>query len=135
MTDEFLNEAKEKYLNNELVNEIFNDAIRLWGEESQAMMLIEEMAELIKAICKALNRSKKDIENLHEELVDVEICLGQARRIFKLDDNKRNKIRAEKLNRLEEKIKKYKIEYTIATDDEYFEDDYVDMPYIEDRRK
>ena len=107
---EFLNEAKEKYLNNQTINQILDRAIELWGDKSQSMMLIEEMAELIKALCKALNRNKKDIENLHEELVDVEICLYQAKRIFKLSEEKQNKIMIEKLNRLENKIKKYEEE-------------------------
>lgn len=122
-------------MTNEKENYIFNRAIDLWGAESQVMMAIEEMSELIKALCKMINRHEKDIENTHEEIVDVSILLDQMRKIFKLPQDKFMRIRNEKLERLEEKVKKYEKEHLMTNDDEYLEDDYVDMPYIEDWRK
>lgn len=100
---------------------LLNKAVELWGKESQSMMMIEEMAELIKALCKDINRNKKDIENIHEEIVDVEIVLDQMKKIYKLDDEKIERIKNEKLGRLEERIKKYEEEEEITViDDDRF---------------
>ena len=93
---------------------LFNEAIELWGADSQIRMMFEEMAELMKALCK-LDRGKsspEDILNVCEEITDVEIVLEQMKLIFRNDDY-RESIRNQKLNRLKEKVEKAKKERLI----------------------
>lgn len=79
---------------------IYYKARQKWGREAQRDMVIEECAELIKAICKKKRfPNQKEIQdNLVEEIADVEIMLEQ----LKLDicDSKFDLIKEEKLSRL-----------------------------------
>lgn len=59
---------------------ILRHAIRVFGKESQCRMMIEEMSELTKALCK-LPRGGP-VENVLEEMADVQIMLDQMRLIF-----------------------------------------------------
>jgi hypothetical protein len=70
---------------------ILKKAIKIYGEESQIDMMIEEMSELTKALCK-LKRHRKDgeatceqYENVLEEVADVKIMLVQMEMIFDFD--------------------------------------------------
>ena len=51
--------------------------ITKYGDDNQLNKAIEELSELIRAL------SRKDIENIIEEIVDVEIMLHQVRIILK----------------------------------------------------
>ena len=69
--------------------EIEGRAIRIYGENSQVDVAIEEMSELTKAILKyrrAENKNKNEAEYLEddiiEEIADVQIMLDQMRIIF-----------------------------------------------------
>lgn len=68
-------------------DQILLDAVRTWGDEAQRLMMIEEMSELTKALCK-LSRAKTEadadtaIENIREEMADVQIMLDQMKIIF-----------------------------------------------------
>ena len=69
--------------------EIEGRAIRIYGENSQVDVAIEEMSELTKAILKyrrAENKNKNEAEyledNIIEEIADVQIMLDQMRIIF-----------------------------------------------------
>lgn len=55
-------------------------AIRTFGKESQCRMMIEEMSELTKALCK-LPRDGP-VENVLEEMADVQIMLDQMKLLF-----------------------------------------------------
>ena len=76
---------------------LYNEAIRLWGIESQIDMAIEEASEFIKAVCKA-KRICGEIEYLYlfEEMADLEIMLEQVKQIFgcheEVEDQKQRKL-------------------------------------------
>lgn len=97
-------------MNKEEINKMYDEAIRLWGEEAQIDMMIEECSELIKALCKNKRRPKsfEVLYNICEEINDVDIVLGQMKRIFDVEGKQSSKIKEEKLKRLKEKINKYK---------------------------
>ena len=81
------------------------DIIDYYGETNQKTKAIEEMAELIKAIC------KNDIENIEEEIADVSIMLSQLQIIYGFSNDKIEKIKKEKINRTLERIKDRKKEF------------------------
>lgn len=77
---------------------LYKKAVMKWGDRAQIDMMIEEMAELTKAFCK-WRRSPEDkqLSNIYEELVDVEIMLEQMKYVF-TDDVQF--LKKEKLSRL-----------------------------------
>lgn len=79
---------------------LYQEAVKLWGFDSQVQMMIEEMAELTTALCHVL-RAKGSIENVVEEIADVEIMLEQMKVIFPSIE----RIKKEKLKRLENLLK------------------------------
>lgn len=62
---------------------MYNEAIDFFGVESQKIMVIEEMSELTKELCKEL-RNRGDIPHIAEELADVEITLAQLKMIYNI---------------------------------------------------
>jgi NTP pyrophosphatase (non-canonical NTP hydrolase) len=62
-----------------MIEKILNDAVALWGQRTQSMILIEEMAELTQAIIKQQRESDvfSFTPNMLEEMVDVTIMLTQ----------------------------------------------------------
>ncbi len=54
--------------------------IKLWGQESQKLMMIEECSELIKAILKEWRGGSK--ANVINELADVQIMINQMLTIY-----------------------------------------------------
>ena len=64
-------------------NKIYNDAIEFFGVTSQKIMVVEEMSELTKELCKEL-RNRGDISHIAEELADVEITLAQLKIIYNI---------------------------------------------------
>jgi cell fate (sporulation/competence/biofilm development) regulator YmcA (YheA/YmcA/DUF963 family) len=68
--------------------EVFRKAIETSGEESQMHMVLEEMSELAKEVCKSFRFGKKNrLRKVAEEIADVEICLEQLKMIFHIDDD------------------------------------------------
>ena len=61
--------------------EVYSQALNKWGEESQTMMLFEEMAELQNAICK-YSRKRNNIYDVATEIADVQIMAEQMSIIF-----------------------------------------------------
>lgn len=69
--------------------EILLDALEHYGERAQVDMMLEEMAELSKALLK-LRRAKKHeiteplflVKNVEEEIADVQIVLNQMKLLF-----------------------------------------------------
>lgn len=89
--------------------EILPDALEHYGERAQVDMMLEEMAELSKALLK-LRRAQKFrepgqwllMEDVAEEIADVQIVLDQMKMLYPMWDGFRRK----KLQRLEERIEK-----------------------------
>lgn len=72
-------------MDKEQENKIYNEAIEFFGDTSQKVMVIEEMSELTKELCKDL-RDRGNIENIADELADVEITLAQLKIIYQIHD-------------------------------------------------
>ena len=84
--------------------EVFETAISRYGETSQLHMLLEEMSELAKEICKSMRYSKKQYKaKVAEEVADVEIMLEQIKIIFGIDDDVEG-WRLDKVVRLAERL-------------------------------
>ncbi len=89
--------------------EILLDALEHYGERAQVDMMLEEMAELSKALLK-LRRAQKFrepgqrllMEDVAEEIADVQIVLDQMKLLFPGRETWMQK----KLQRLEERIEK-----------------------------
>lgn len=64
---------------------VYEAAIDKYGIKPQLMMVIEEMSELTKALCKYF-RGQEDLEAIADETADVTIMLEQLRLIFNLND-------------------------------------------------
>lgn len=94
------------------------EIVNNYGDRNQGMMLIEEMSELAKAICKidrltdgfeaigvsdAMHKEAND--NLREEIADVHIMLIQMQYIAGLSDTELNEIVNMKLDRQIERIR------------------------------
>lgn len=77
---------------------IMAEIINYYGHEPQKMMLLEEMAELQKEICKDM-RYDPDLEAITEEVADVLIMLEQIQMMYHISETKLHKITNEKLRR------------------------------------
>ena len=84
------------------MREILQEAIDRYGTEAQLMMVLEEMSELQKEICKYF-RGKRDLEAMADEVADVEIMLEQVRIIFQIDDVVDEHI-SQKISRLRDRL-------------------------------
>ena len=82
---------------------IFSAAIKTWGAEVQTLIIMEEMAELQKELCKH-SRGADNRAAIAEEIADVQIMLEQ---MMILHDciGLTKAYREEKIKRLEERIK------------------------------
>lgn len=90
-------------------NEVYQQAIDLWGETAQMSLALEEMSELSQAILKFYRSpqeisSKTLIENIEQEIADVEIMMEQLRIVF--DTKAISRIKARKIRRLQKRIAK-----------------------------
>ena len=95
------------------IKEISKEALDYWGYEPQSTMLIEEMGELIKALCKYKrfgyeNADQAIKDNLLEEIADVHNMLDQIEMFF--GEEKIREIRLNKLIRTQKRIKQLKEE-------------------------
>lgn len=81
---------------------VFETAIMEYGAYAQSMMLLEEMSELQKEICKSY-RGKDNREQIAEEIADVEIMLAQAKMIYGVAEEA-EKWRKAKVKRLWERL-------------------------------
>ena len=91
-------------MNKQEETQLFETAIQKWGANAQMDMVVEECAELIKAINKfKRNVSSDTIKELCGEIADVEIMCYQARIMLKkgelIDD-----IKEQKLERLKSRL-------------------------------
>ena len=81
---------------------ILEDAIEAYGADKQIDMMIEEMSELTKALCK-YKRAQTDatVADVLEEMADVQIMLNQMALVF----GDFNEEEIAKLERLEKRLK------------------------------
>ena len=81
-----------------------------WGMRKQSRMLQEECGELIVAVSHFLRKPHdvKTVDNLAEELADVHIMLEQI--ILMVGKRRVEEIADSKLNRVKEKLERYKRE-------------------------
>lgn len=74
---------------------VYQRAIAKWGEDAQMKMVLEEMSELQKEICK-LWRGKDNKDAIADEVADVEIMLGQLKVMLDIgrdvEEHKRTKL-------------------------------------------
>lgn len=98
----------KKPVDNSTIEYLLNQAIETWGTAAQIDMAIEECGELITALVQ-WRRGRKEMAEVVEEIADVSIMMRQLRLIFGYQAV--NKIEAQKLIRLKDRLKK-----TIATD-------------------
>lgn len=76
-----------------------------YGYEPQSNMLVEEMAELTQAISKyRRDNSKKNFDNVVEEISDVEVMLHQIKHLLGINPKYVEKTKIEKVNRVKERI-------------------------------
>ena len=81
---------------------VLRAAIQTYGQGAQTKMVLEEMAELQKEICKNW-RGQSNEESIAEEIADVEIMLDQLKIIFGCA-GKVHAYRIKKLKRLKERL-------------------------------
>ena len=81
---------------------LYDAALSTWGVALQGMMLAEECAELGAATMQWL-RGRKDVDDLLQEMVDVDIMLGQIRRAIN-DESRWERWRDWKLERLKNRL-------------------------------
>ena len=81
-------------------------AIAKYGKDAQMKMVLEEMSELQKEICK-LWRGKDNRDAIAEEVADVEIMLDQLKLMldipYQVEQHRQNKLQRLR-ERLEEKV-------------------------------
>lgn len=104
-------EKQELHIQNSISYEerrrVYERTIDTWGTEAQAMMAVEEMSELTKAICKLYRADAKDIpeklRDMAEEVADVTIMCEQLRIMFDMNEDVR-RFMDEKVTRLAERL-------------------------------
>ena len=84
---------------------ILMDAVTTWGRDAQALMMIEEMSELTKAISKFYRATDDSaaavaVESIREEMADVQIMLDQMKIMFGSPES----YEREKLDRLRRRL-------------------------------
>ena len=81
---------------------VLQQAIDTYGKDNQLWMVIEEISELAKEICKN-KRGQRNEEQIADEIADVTIMLEQAKMIFGNADQVEKQIQY-KVNRLKFRI-------------------------------
>lgn len=87
------------------MKEVWKKAIEIYGKEKQLDMLIEEMSELTKEICK-LKRGKDNHNQIVEEMADVYIMLEQLCMICDIIPHEINMFIEIKTSRLKKQLEK-----------------------------
>ena len=84
-------------------NDLYQLVLDKWGADAQLTVVIEELSELIKEVCK-IKRNIGNLNHLAEEIADVEIMCEQLRYIYDLDLSV-DTWKKSKLMRLEDRLK------------------------------
>jgi len=86
--------------------ELAETTLRKWGVDAQIKMMCEECAELTVVLLKQLrNLNPSRVPQVIEELVDVEIMLGQMKNIYGLNQDTWKIQKEDKLLRLQERLR------------------------------
>lgn len=88
--------------------------ISYYGHEPQKMMLLEEMAELQKEICKDM-RGMPNPEAIIAEVADVLIMLEQIQMMYHISETELHAVTNEKLHRQLRRIEDEKVELSDAS--------------------
>jgi NTP pyrophosphatase (non-canonical NTP hydrolase) len=87
------------------------EQIGLMGEKTIVLVAVEEMAELSKALLKNVNRGKKNLDEIFEELSDVSNMLEFLKMIYGVSDEEIWKYEDEKhTEKWRPRIEKLKME-------------------------
>ncbi len=78
-------------------------ALRQYGADAQVLMVMEEMAELQKELCKRA-RGKENVDDIAQEIADVQIMLDQMILLYHCARAVQD-YRALKLLRLDERLR------------------------------
>lgn len=92
----------DEYISEE---EVLQEALDTYGSAMQIVVMMEEMSELQKELCKHL-RGKCSLANIAEEIADVEIMLEQMKMLFCCADDVRDE-RRRKVERLKDRLDKH----------------------------
>lgn len=107
---------KQVFEDIEIVENLGDELLIANGEEKQLFVIIGELGELITEICDYFNdrvfkKKNKCIEKVIDEIIDVELMIGQLKRIIFHKDNefynKLRKMRIEKHLKLHDKLKSF----------------------------
>lgn len=82
--------------------DILQWAITKYGKDAQMKMVLEEMSELQKEICKRW-RGKDNLDAIAEEVADLEIMLDQVKLMLDIQVHVQQR-RTEKLLRLQKRL-------------------------------
>ena len=85
------------------MTEVLKQAIETYGKENQSMMVLEEMAELQKEVCKSL-RGNNNHDEIVEEIADVLIMLEQLKIMHDVQYKELSDMFNFKINRLKERL-------------------------------
>lgn len=85
-------------------DKVYHEAIEIYGESAQLDMVIEEMSELTKEICKA-KRGKHNHDAIVEEMADVYIMLEQLKIMCSVNEKELHEVVFNKIKRLDERLK------------------------------
>lgn len=84
-------------------NDLYELVIDKHGVDAQLNVVIEELSELIKEVCK-IKRGIGNMTNLAEEVADVEIMCEQLRYLYNIDSEV-DSWKESKLTRLADRLK------------------------------
>jgi protein tyrosine phosphatase len=83
----------------------FNETLINNYGDLQVVVMVEELSELQKELCKYLRNKQLnpnepyDTSHIKEEIADVQLCIGQARQFFNLDQSEIYEIKRKKMQR------------------------------------
>lgn len=81
---------------------VFRQALETYGPQAQTMMVLEEMSELSKELCKA-SRGLGNVQHIAEEIADVLIMVQQMIMIFRCGELVETDIK-NKIDRLDRRV-------------------------------
>lgn len=101
--DKFKNFEANKYLLYLQENNVYQGAVDAYGKQSQEWMIVEELSELTKEICKH-QRGENNTQHIIEEIADVMIMIEQAKLIYQIDDTDIKNAIEKKTERLRKRL-------------------------------
>lgn len=79
-------------------SELYEKALKKWGDQAQYEQMVEECAELI-AVLKHFSRGKAEVEDVIAELADVYLMVGQL--TYMLGEDRLQRAVLQKIAKLE----------------------------------